>query len=215
MEASVPTSHAALSGSRTCNTFDQSFSTASAFSLPPLVQICANSLGPEWGENGYFRIIRGVNANDIETNIVGAWGKVTGDVMLRRLLAENRRRRLKARGEGRSLRRLRHLNRRRRRRRHHRGEKKLRSLETGRRRDRNGRRERRRERKGRRRNRNSPSTSSASRRSVKNEQETTRKSSRDSGRRRRRTRDDDNDAAGVGRRLSTKAATWREVIGAL
>lgn len=34
-----------------------------------------NSWGPEWGENGYFRIIRGDNHCNVESFLIGAWGK--------------------------------------------------------------------------------------------------------------------------------------------
>ena len=30
-----------------------------------------------WGENGYFRILRGVNESDIEKLIIAAWGQLT------------------------------------------------------------------------------------------------------------------------------------------
>ncbi|XP_071117981.1 uncharacterized peptidase C1-like protein F26E4.3 [Haliotis cracherodii] len=44
--------------------------------------LCANSWGTDWGENGFFRIVRGENECEIEAYIVGAFGK------------DNRRRRL-------------------------------------------------------------------------------------------------------------------------
>ncbi|CDW54404.1 tubulointerstitial nephritis antigen [Trichuris trichiura] len=37
--------------------------------------LCANSWGEDWGENGLFRIVRGENHCDIETFVIGAWGK--------------------------------------------------------------------------------------------------------------------------------------------
>lgn len=46
--------------------------------------IAANSWGLNWGENGTFRIVRGENHCEIESFVVGAWGK--GFKKRRRLL---------------------------------------------------------------------------------------------------------------------------------
>jgi len=35
----------------------------------------ANSWGKDWGQNGYFRIKRGVNECEIEDFVVGAWAQ--------------------------------------------------------------------------------------------------------------------------------------------
>ncbi|CAI4227619.1 unnamed protein product [Auanema sp. JU1783] len=37
--------------------------------------LCANSWGTSWGEDGLFRIIRGENHCEIESFVIGAWGK--------------------------------------------------------------------------------------------------------------------------------------------
>ncbi|KAM5247016.1 tubulointerstitial nephritis antigen-like isoform 2-T2 [Ctenodactylus gundi] len=36
----------------------------------------ANSWGPSWGEGGHFRILRGSNECDIESFVLGVWGRV-------------------------------------------------------------------------------------------------------------------------------------------
>lgn len=37
--------------------------------------IAANSWGRDWGEEGTFRILRGENHCEIESFVIGAWGK--------------------------------------------------------------------------------------------------------------------------------------------
>lgn len=41
-----------------------------------LFQTAANSWGPAWGERGHFRIVRGTNECDIESFVLGVWGRV-------------------------------------------------------------------------------------------------------------------------------------------
>lgn len=48
--------------------------------------LCANSWGKDWGESGYFRIVRGTNECDIESFVLGVWAKVEGDRELRALI---------------------------------------------------------------------------------------------------------------------------------
>lgn len=36
----------------------------------------ANSWGTDWGEDGYFRIVRGSNECEIESFVLGVWAKV-------------------------------------------------------------------------------------------------------------------------------------------
>ena len=38
-------------------------------------QIAANSWGTDWGENGYFKIVRGSNECSVENQVVGAWAQ--------------------------------------------------------------------------------------------------------------------------------------------
>jgi hypothetical protein len=41
--------------------------------------LCANSWGEKWGEDGYFRIVRGRNESSIESLVVGVWMNSAGD----------------------------------------------------------------------------------------------------------------------------------------
>jgi hypothetical protein len=60
------------------NLFQQSILTA--FSQ---FQLVANTWGTNWGENGYFKIIRGDNECEIETFVIAAWARTANRVSYR------------------------------------------------------------------------------------------------------------------------------------
>lgn len=45
------------------------------------LQLCANSWGKEWGEDGLVRIARGDNECEIESFVVAVWAKVDPGMM--------------------------------------------------------------------------------------------------------------------------------------
>ncbi|KAL5022307.1 hypothetical protein ScPMuIL_001462 [Solemya velum] len=59
--------------------------------------LCANSWGPQWGDAGYFRIVRGENECQIESFVIGVWGRAPGDVTVRRMINRKKRQHLRYR----------------------------------------------------------------------------------------------------------------------
>ena len=54
------------------------------------LQIVANSWGEWWGENGYFRIQRGVNECSIEEFVIAAWANVEKKDILMNTIRQSR-----------------------------------------------------------------------------------------------------------------------------
>lgn len=46
--------------------------------------LCANSWGTDWGEDGYFKILRGTNESRVESFVIGAWIKVNERMLIKK-----------------------------------------------------------------------------------------------------------------------------------
>lgn len=53
-----------------------------------MLQKVANSWGDDWGERGYFRIVRGTNECEIESFVLGTWPEIEQKVIDNEILRE-------------------------------------------------------------------------------------------------------------------------------
>jgi len=61
--------------------------------------LCANSWDKSWGEDGYFRILRGTDESSIESAVVGVWLKVNDRMLVQGQKASWHDRKRKHRGD--------------------------------------------------------------------------------------------------------------------